>query len=141
MVFVSVGTKDTLDNVTATGVFTISVVTRPHLDAMNTTAAPLRPDVDEFTRAGLGRRHAATVAAPVVADAPASLECGLREVRAMGDGNLVFGDVRRITVDDRLLDDDQAVDMQRLDPVGRLSASQYLVGGEVVARDRPTAEY
>lgn len=41
----------------------------------------------------------------------------------MGDGNLVFGDVRRITVDDRLLDDDQAVDMQRLDPVGRLSAS------------------
>lgn len=140
VVFVSVGTKDTLSNVRDTGVFTISVVSRPQLVAMNATAARVPPDVDEFDHVDLARAAATTIEAPLVAGAPASLECDVHDVREVGDGTMVFGAVRHVTVADRVWRDG-AVDMGRLEPVGRLAASQYAPLGEIIALDRPTTEY
>lgn len=141
--FVSVGTKDTLANARATGAFTISVVDRPHLEAMNATATALPAEVDEFAHVGLAAAEADLVEAPRVATSPAHLECRVRDVLEVGDGTLVLGDVVRLRIDDRVVAEpgaDAAVDMPALDPVGRLAANQYMVLGEVVALDRPTAE-
>lgn len=135
--FTSTGTKDTLANVQATGAFTVSVVSRPLLGAMNTTAADVPPDVSEFDVVDVTKAEGEAVAAPYVAESPAVLECRLRTVLSMGSGHMVFGDVLRVQVDDAVWVDGR-VDQEALDPVGRLSGSQYALTDQVVRLPRPT---
>ncbi|WP_370326398.1 flavin reductase family protein [Euzebya sp.] len=135
--FTSSGEKDTLVNVRATGVFTISVVSRPLLEAMNATAADVPPEVSEFDHVDVTAARAETVDAPYVAESPATFECRLRTILSMGTGHMVFGDVTRVRVDDRVWVDGR-VDIAALDPVGRLSGSQYTMSETIIKRPRPT---
>lgn len=136
--FTSAGLKDTLTNVRATGVFTISIVGRSLLQAMNTTSADFPPDISEFDHVDVTKATGETVPAPYVAEAPAALECTLRTVVSMGTGNMVFGDVTRIIVADRVWTDQGRVDIAALDPVGRLSGSQYTMSDQILRLPRPT---
>jgi flavin reductase (DIM6/NTAB) family NADH-FMN oxidoreductase RutF len=131
------GAKDTLVNARATGVFTISIVGRPLLEAMNTTAADCPPGVSEFDLVDVTRAEGEVVAAAYVAEAPAVLECRVRTILSMGTGNMVFGDVVRIGVAERVWVDGR-VDVAALDPVGRLSASQYAMSDRILKLPRPT---
>ncbi len=136
--FTSSGVKDSLTNVRATGEFTVSVVGRTLLEAMNTTAADFPSDVSEFDHIDVTRVTGETVQAPYVAEAPAVLECRVRTIVSMGNGNMVFGDVTRIVVSDDVWTDDGRVDIGTLDPVGRLSGSQYTMSEEILRLPRPT---
>ncbi len=136
--FTSSGVKDSLTNVRATGEFTVSVVGRTLLEAMNTTAADFPSDVSEFDHIDVTRVTGGTVQAPYVAEAPAVLECRVRTIVSMGNGNMVFGDVTRIVVSDDVWTDDGRVDIGTLDPVGRLSGSQYTMSEEILRLPRPT---
>lgn len=136
--FTSTGVKDSLTNVRATGVFTVSIVGRALLEAMNTTAADFPAAVSEFDHADITKAEAETVAAPYVAEAPAVLECRVRTIVSMGTGHMVFGDVTRMAVDDRLWTDDGRVDIAALDPVGRLSGSLYSMSDTILRLPRPT---
>lgn len=136
--FTSSGVKDTLANVRATGQFTISIVGRSLLEAMNTSAADFPSDVSEFDHIDVTKGVGQTVDAPYVADSPAVLECRVRTILSMGTGHMVFGDVTRVDVDDRVWSDVGRVDMAALDPVGRLSGSQYTMSDQIVRLPRPT---
>ncbi|CAN5249849.1 flavin reductase family protein [soil metagenome] len=136
--FTSSGAKDTLTNVRATGEFTISTVGRPLLDAMNTTAVDAPPEVSEFDHINVTKRMGQLVDAPYVAESPAVMECRVRTILSMGTGNMVFGDVLCFVVDDRVWGPDDRIDMAAMDPVGRLSGSQYTMGDQVIKRPRPT---
>jgi flavin reductase (DIM6/NTAB) family NADH-FMN oxidoreductase RutF len=122
--FTSTGEKDTLRNVRATGEFVVNVVSRPLLEAMNRTAADLPPGEDEFSWSGLEAAPSTRVAPPRVARSPVALECRLRAVLAMGNGNMVFGDVVHVHVDDAVWHDGR-VDPGILEPVGRLGGAGY----------------
>lgn len=135
--FTSSGTKDTLTNVRASGQFTVSVVSRPLLEAMNTTAADMPPDVSEFDHVDVTKAMGEVVDAPYVAESPAVMECTVRTILSMGTGHMVFGDVRRFVIDESVWVDGR-VDMAALDPVGRLSGSQYMMSEEILKRPRPT---
>ncbi|MGI9018872.1 MAG: flavin reductase family protein [Euzebya sp.] len=136
--FTSSGVKDSLTNVRATGEFTISIVGRSLLEAMNTTAADFPADISEFDHAAVTKAEAVTVKAPYVAEAPAMLECRVRTILSIGNGNMVFGDVQRIVVADDVWGSDDRVDIAALDPVGRLSGSQYTMSEKIVRLPRPT---
>ena len=118
------GAKDTLRNVRATGEFVVSIVSRDLAEQMNLTAADFPPEEDEFTWAGLAAADSDLVAPPRVARARAALECRVRTTLSMGNGNMVFGDVVRIHVDERVWRDGR-VDPELLEPVGRLGGSGY----------------
>lgn len=133
----STGVKDTLRNVRATGEFVVNVVSRDLLDVMNTTAADFPPGEDEAAWAGLDTLPSEVVAPRRVAAARAALECRLREVVSMGNGNMMFGDVVRIHVADEVWRDGR-VAPDLLQPVGRLSGSRYALVGEIVRVPRPT---
>jgi flavin reductase (DIM6/NTAB) family NADH-FMN oxidoreductase RutF len=135
--FTSTGVKDTLRNVRATGEFVVNMVSMSQLEQMNLTAANFPPDQDEFAWAGLETTRSAVVAPPRVAGAPAALECRVREIKAIGNGNMVFGDVVHIYVAERVWRDGR-VDPAALQPVGRLAGSAYLSPGEVIKIPRPT---
>lgn len=133
----SSGEKDTLRNVRATGELTISVVDWSNLEPMNTTAADAPPGVDEFELAGIEKAMARTIDVPYVASAPAAFECTLRTIVSMGTGHMMFADVRRVHVAERIWADGR-VDIAAMAPVGRLSGSQYTPAETITKLPRPT---
>jgi flavin reductase (DIM6/NTAB) family NADH-FMN oxidoreductase RutF len=51
--FASIGAKDSLHNIEATGEFGWNLATRPLAEQMNQSCAAVPPEVDEFALAGL----------------------------------------------------------------------------------------
>ncbi|MEH3133260.1 MAG: flavin reductase family protein [Mycolicibacterium neoaurum] len=83
--FSSVGWKDSVANIEATGEFVWNLATRELAVAMNETSASLPPDEDEFVRAGLTAAPSRTVAAPRVLESPVNFECALTQMIQLRD--------------------------------------------------------
>lgn len=116
--------KDSLVNAEATGVFTVSIVSHALAHRMNASSAEVGADVDEFALAGVTATEGAHVAAPYVGEAPAALECRLREVVRVGAGAVVLGEVVAFHVDEAVLDGTRVLP-EVLDTVGRLGGPNY----------------
>jgi flavin reductase (DIM6/NTAB) family NADH-FMN oxidoreductase RutF len=88
--FSSEGYKDTIRNIEETGEFAWNLTSRALAEAMNRSAAPVAPGVNEFVLAGLTEAPGRQIAVPHVAESPAALECKLLQVmRLKGlDGQL-----------------------------------------------------
>jgi flavin reductase (DIM6/NTAB) family NADH-FMN oxidoreductase RutF len=136
--FTSTGVKDTLTNVRATGEFVVNVVTESLVERANLTAANFPPEEDEFSWAGLETEPSTFVKAPRVAASPAAFECRVRAITSMGNGNMVFGDVLCIHVDEAVMRDGH-VAPDLLKPVGRLGGAGYTAAAEgIFELHRPT---
>ncbi|WP_168583682.1 flavin reductase family protein [Gephyromycinifex aptenodytis] len=134
--FTSVGRKNTLRNIEATGEFVINIVSRELMEQMNATAASVDAAVDEFDLAGVEREPAQQVRPPRVAASPAALECVLHDVVPVGNSFVVLGRVLLAAVDEAVLDGDRPAEWL-LDPVARLSGSRYVTYGETLSLRRP----
>ncbi|KQM64265.1 Asp/Glu/hydantoin racemase [Sphingomonas sp. Leaf17] len=110
--FSSMGWKDSVANIEATGAFVWNLATRRQAEAMNATAAMVGPEIDEFTLAGLDTLPSQAVAPPRVAGSPVQFECRLTQIvrletkegRAL-DQWLVLGEAVAIHIDTGMLDD------------------------------------
>lgn len=122
-------TKDTLNNVRATGEFVANIVTEAVAEAMNLTATELPADVNEFEFAGLTAAPSVAVKPPRVAESPMHYECRVSHIIELGDqpggGSVVIGRVVHLHVEDELLIDGDKIDLARLKPIGRLAGSSY----------------
>lgn len=78
--FASIGRKDSVRNIEATGEFTWNLATRPLAEAMNASAAMVPAEVDEFDLAGLQVAPSRLIGAPRVAASPVSFECRLSQL-------------------------------------------------------------
>jgi flavin reductase (DIM6/NTAB) family NADH-FMN oxidoreductase RutF len=108
--FASIGAKDTLHNVRATGEFAWNLATRPLAEAMNASCAAVPPEVDEFELAGLTPAPSRVIGAPRVAESPVSFECRVTQIIQLhgADGALVetwltLGEVVGVHIDPALL--------------------------------------
>jgi len=81
--FSSIGYKDSVRNIEATGEFGWSLVTRPLAEAMNQTSAQVPPEVDEFALTGLTPAPSRLIQVPRVAESPVSFECRSEENTTM----------------------------------------------------------
>ena len=132
----SVGHKDTLANVLATGEFVVNLATLPLLDQVNDSSAAFEPEDDEATRLRIEMEASDSVSPPRVAGSPASLECRLHSTIELGDSVLVLGAVLAITVDPDVLVDGHP-EMANLQPVSRLGKDEWGLPPEVRATPRP----
>ena len=73
--FASIGAKDTLRNIEATGEFVWNLATRDLAEAMNQSCAAVPPEVSEFDLAGLTPLASQKVRPPRVAESPVTFEC------------------------------------------------------------------
>ena len=110
--FSSIGEKDTLRNVRATGEFAWNLSTRPLAEAMNASCATVPPEVNEFELARLTAAPSRLIAAPRVAESPVSFECRVTQIIQLqgADGVaaqswLTLGEVVGIHIDAALLKD------------------------------------
>lgn len=124
VLFSSTGIKDTLRNIQETGEFVINVVTHHVRQKMRITAAEWPSEADEISKAGLSTLPSGFVRPERVKEAHASMECRLRTVMPMGSAYVVFGDVLCFHVAEEIMVDGR-ITANRLQPVGKLDASNY----------------
>ncbi|MDG4491046.1 flavin reductase family protein [Xanthomonas vesicatoria] len=110
--FASIGRKDSLRNIEATGQFTWNLATRPLAEAMNASAAMVPSEVDEFALAGLEMAPSRVIDAPRVAASPVSFECRLSQLLQLHNASgqavetwLVLGEVVGVHLAHAALDD------------------------------------
>ena len=133
--FTSVGRKDSLNNIEATGEFVVQLTPEALFEQVNASGTNFPPDVDEFAAVGLTREPSRLVAPPRVAESPVALECVRHAVLSFGDSTVVFGRVVGASIDDAVLRDGHP-DVELLRPLGRLGANEWSRPGEVVRIDR-----
>jgi flavin reductase (DIM6/NTAB) family NADH-FMN oxidoreductase RutF len=138
--FTSVGTKDSLRNILATGEFVVCLSPEPLLEQVNLSATDYPENVSEFDVLDIPREPSAKVAPPRVASSPVALECHLVDTRVFGDCTVVFGEVVHLAVDQAVLRDGRpAIDL--LQPLARLGANEWSTIGTVSDHRRiPYAE-
>jgi flavin reductase (DIM6/NTAB) family NADH-FMN oxidoreductase RutF len=110
--FSSMGWKDSVANIAATGEFVWNLVTRDLGDAMNVTAAGVAAHVDEFALAGLEMAASTKVKPPRVAASRAQFECRVTQIVRLEtkeghelDQWLVLGEAVAIHIDAAMLED------------------------------------
>ena len=133
--FTSVGRKDSLNNIEATGEFVVSMTPESLIEQVNATGTNFPADVDEFAAAGLEPEPSARVRPPRVAASPAALECTLHSTLSLGDSTIVFGKVVHAAISTDVLRGERP-DARLLRPLGRLSGNEWSSPGEVLHIER-----
>jgi flavin reductase (DIM6/NTAB) family NADH-FMN oxidoreductase RutF len=110
--FASIGWKDTVANIEATGSFVWNLATRALADGMNASAATVGAGVDEFELSGLTPAPSRLVGAARVLESPVNFECRLTQLIQLrgADGAdvqswLVLGEVVAVHIDRTLIVD------------------------------------
>jgi len=131
--------KDTLRNMLDTKEFTVNIVTADLATEMNETSTAEKGD--EFSRTGLTPVFGTDVAAPMVAECKANLECRVTQTVEIGKDEVtsvvVFGEVVRFHIEEDLINERYHVDPQKLNAVGRLGGPNYSNVVDVYQMDRP----
>jgi flavin reductase (DIM6/NTAB) family NADH-FMN oxidoreductase RutF len=78
--FSSVGRKDSLNNIEATGEFVWNLATFELAEQMNQSCAAVGPDVNEFELSRLDTAPSRLISVPRVASTPVSFECKLTQI-------------------------------------------------------------
>ncbi len=128
--FTSVGRKDSLNNIEATGEFVVSFTPARLMAEVNATGTDFPADRSEFDEVGLAREPSLRVKPPRVAASPAAFECKLHTIVSFGSSWVVMGRVVHAVVsDDVLRDGKPAIDL--LQPTSRLGGDEWGELGEV----------
>jgi flavin reductase (DIM6/NTAB) family NADH-FMN oxidoreductase RutF len=137
--FTSVGRKDSLTNVEATGDFTVNLAPESMFEQVNATGTDFPPDQSEAEHTGVRLEPSETVAAMRVAQSPVSLECTLHSTLRLGDSTVVLGQVRHVAVHTTAVRDGRPR-IEHLRPLARLGGSEWSTIGEVRELRRITHE-
>jgi flavin reductase (DIM6/NTAB) family NADH-FMN oxidoreductase RutF len=130
--FTSVGRKDSLNNVEATGEFVVNFTPGWLFEQVNATGTNFPPDVDEFEAVGLDREPALRVAPWRVAQSPIAFECRLLETKSFGNSTVVFGRVVHAAVDEAVIGERGLPDVEHLRPLARLGKIEWTEVREVL---------
>lgn len=136
--FTTIGDKDTVTNIRATGDFVVNIVDHALVERMNVTAADAPGHVSEFDVAGVTRLASERVASRRVAESPVSIECVLDRIIEIGNSNMILGTVVALHVAERLRDDRDRVAPERLDAVARMGGATYSTTRDRFDLTRPT---
>jgi flavin reductase (DIM6/NTAB) family NADH-FMN oxidoreductase RutF len=123
--------KDTVINAEETGYFVWNMATYELREAVNKSAQPVPRSVDEFEISGLTKLNCIEAPGPRVAESPCHFECKyLNTLRFPGttkvsDADVVFGQVVRIHIDDKVILPSGKIDILKIRPIARLGYYDY----------------
>ncbi|MDP9376605.1 MAG: flavin reductase family protein [Actinomycetota bacterium] len=128
--FTSVGHKDSLVNIEATGEFVVNLVPEALFEEANATGTDFPHGVSEFEAVGLEREASTRVLAPRVARSPVALECVLHQTVPVAGCTLVLGRVVHAAVAASVLSDGRPA-IGKLKPLSRLGGDEWGLIGEI----------
>ena len=120
--------KDTLANIRETKEFVVNIVSHSLAEKMNQSSASYDSTVSEFEAAKIKTETALHVAPPLVADSLINMECKLYDIIEIGKGlmggSLILGEIICVHMSSEVYKDTH-IDLDVLDPIGRLSGNLY----------------
>ncbi len=149
LVLISVGKKpsgefkDTRVNIELRRDFVVHIAHRELLDALNQSSATLPADVSELEQVGLRTVPFEASRLPRLMDCRIAFGCECHEIKEVGGTpqSLILGRVKGVYIDDAVTVKDAKgrvkVDAERVDPLARLGASEYMTFGRIEHRTRP----
>lgn len=133
--------KDTLNNLRATGECVVNVVSADLVDVMNASCGDYPPNVSEFTAVGIDDVASVLVAPPGVKQAKVRYECRLREINVISEqpmgGTLIFLDVVGVYMNEDVLSTNGNIDQQKIQATGKLGGDYYTGTAEPFLLARP----
>jgi flavin reductase (DIM6/NTAB) family NADH-FMN oxidoreductase RutF len=137
-------TKDTLNNVKATGEFVVNIVSEELASSMVATSVEIAADVNEFELTGLATAPSVVVRPPRVAESPIHFECKVSQIVEVGNqpggGSVILGEIVHLHVDERVLIGEDKIDLAALKPIGRLAGSAYTRVTDLFEMVRPPSQ-
>lgn len=139
-------TKDTLQNIEATGEVVINVVSYTMVQQMNISSCEYPKGTDEFVKSGFTKLASEKVKPWRVAESPAQMECKLLQIIPTGNeggaGILIICEVVALHLSDAVLNDQQKIDPQKIDLVARMGFNWYCraSGNAVFEVERPNSK-
>ena len=124
------GRKDSLANILETREFGVNIVGSEQAEQMVKSSQDVTADIDEFNHTGLAKKQAEKISTPLVAGAPAHLECVYYDHITLPDNGrgqnsvMVMGTIVGIHIDEAIIADGR-VDVSRYTPVARLGYKDY----------------
>ena len=149
LLMVSIGTqddgseKDTLRNIKARSQFVIHIASCNQLAELNQSSATLPPGVSEVSANQMQTTSVKGFHMPRLSDCKIALMCQRYEIQTIGNNNqsLLFAEIREIFIDDDCVEvNDKGrlkVLAERVQPLARLGASEYVSFGDVLVARRP----
>lgn len=137
--------KDSLHNIRQTGEFGVNIVSEAQRTAMVVSSEAVSAERDEFTIAGLSKKQAQTITAPLVAGAPAHLECRLHDMISLPGTDeragciMVIGLVTGIHIEDTIIENGK-VDVEKYRPLARLGYKDYTTISDVYELESNAAQ-
>ena len=122
-------TKHTLQNAEATGEVVINIVNYEIVQQMSLSSTEYDEGVNEFEKSGLTMLESDIVKPFRVKESPVQFECKVIKIEALGEnggaGNLIFGEVVKMHVNESIVNDDLVIDQHKIDQVARMGGNWY----------------
>ena len=128
-------TKHSLENLLEVPECVINIVNYDMVQQTSLASVEYPKGVNEFIKAGFTQLASELVKPPRVAESPVQMECLIRQVIPLGEnagaGNLVLAEIKRIHINEDILDESGKIDQAKIDLVARLGGDWYCrVGAE-----------
>ena len=121
--------KDTYNNVKQVAQVVINLVNYNMVEQMSLASSPYDPEVDEFTKSGFTPIESETIKLYRVIDSPVQMECEVFNVMELGDsggaGNLIMSKIKKIHIQESILDQNNMIDQHKIDLVSRMGGNWY----------------
>ena len=131
-------TKDTYQNIIDAGKFVVHIAHSEQLDALNASAESIPSDVSEVEKLGLDTSEFEGFALPRLSECRIAMACELHQDITLGQTDqqaFLIGEVKQMYLDESVAEINEKgrlkVDANKLQPLGRLGASEYTYFGEV----------
>lgn len=111
--------------------FVINLPTWKHADAVDTVGVKSGRDLDKFALTGLTAVASSQVKAPQIKECPISLECKVLEVRNFGTHDMFLAEVVAVDVDDKYIDEDGALDLEKAGLLAYAHGFYYTLGRKI----------
>ncbi|MDG2370237.1 MAG: flavin reductase family protein [Flavobacteriales bacterium] len=121
--------KDTYNNVKEIAEVVINLVNYNMVEQMSLASSPYGSEIDEFTKSGFTPIASETIKPFRVKESPVQMECEVFNVMELGDkggaGNLIMCKIKKIHIQENILDENNMIDQHKIDLVSRMGGNWY----------------
>lgn len=114
-----------------TGEFVVNLPSAGQATAVDTCGVISGREVDKFERLGLTAAPASQVAAPLILECPAHLECRVREVRELGQHTLFIAEIVAVQVAESLMTAEGRLALERAGLLAYAHGHYYALGEQI----------
>ena len=135
--------KDTCHNIVERKYFTLHIANESTLDALNKSSATLDRNHSELDELPISLTSFDSFSLPRISECKIAYACELYEIHKMGNApqSIIYGKVNSIFIDDAVISvNDKGrikVHAEKVMPISRLGAGEYMAAGNVISVPRP----